>query len=256
MRTRRGVAFAIAGSMMLSLAGCAGLLDKPSPRSSTVNAEGEPVVVDWVDYPAEAGNDGDLLLAAPGQDRIEAPTRALMGRLRDAIERASGLTMTPLSDESSWFADENWFTHSGNGYGGESMLVTVNCCALSTDDAPDPRQWAAVSAAVSAVTRAAGLGALTPTPLEDTYCNLPDGSCWLWAADVFDGYQWITLSIQDARLDPTGDALREAEAAGRPAASIGVDYGATTVRSGMAAEYAAAIAPFAGLTRPAPTSSD
>ena len=250
--------------------GCSALGLQPSPTTTFVDPTGEAVTVDWRDYPAHAGIDGELLLDHPDQAGLAGPATALMQRLDEAVQTASGLQLEPAQPRSAWFEDGNWHVTTGNGYGGESMLVTVNCCLHASDRAPDAGQWRAVLDAASAVTVEAGLGPLRlehesapmtedPAWLEefrDRYCNAPDEACWLWSAQAFDGVQWVTLTIQDGVLDPSGDAVRDAAAIGRPAGFITIDYGATVVRTGAKDACADALAPFAGLERPDSTSSE
>ena len=94
--------------------------------------------------------------------------------------------------------------------------------------------------------------------MEEPYnsCDALGERCWRWIATARDGVQWVSFSIQDAALDPTGDAQREAEQFGWPPASIGLGYGATVVRTGSTDEFADAIGPFIGLKQPRGTSSD
>lgn len=226
--------------------------------------------MDWADYPASAGIDGAELLGRPDQEDMEGPARELMLTLRSTIENVSGLRLVPTESPSKWFSKNDWFVEEGNGYGGESMLVTVNCCSMQSDAAPDPLRWRAVLDAASEVTRAAGLGPLTLTheskalaadpawerEYRDQYCNMPNGECWMWSADVFDGSQWVFITIQDGALDPTGRAVRDATGRDGPVAFIALDYGATVVKAGMSQQFADALAPFAGLERPAASTSD
>lgn len=267
MRVRAGAAV-LAGVLLLT--GCGALPPAPSPTTTHTDASGEVVTVDWADYPAHAGNDGEALLGRADQSELEPGVRELMARLRAEIERASGLELEPLEPESSWFDDENWFPQTGNGYGGESMLITINCCELSADRVPDTARWRAILDAASRVTEDAGLGplvldieseAMAAEPswerdYRERYCNAAGGECWLWSASAFDGVQWVYLTIRDGALDRTGDAAREAEEYDRLLAGIDVAYGATVVRAGMADEFARAIAPFVGLDLPDATTSD
>lgn len=257
--------------MLVALTAACGLLrPAPSPTSTYTDASGATVTVDWKDYPASAGIDGEDLAGRPDQAQLEAPARDLVRRLQAAIQSSSGLVLDPVEPEGTWFDDDHWFPVGGNGYGGESLLVTVNCCRLEAHRAPDPARWRAVLAAVNEVTDEAGLGALQldheseevaadPAWAEEhrqRFCNLPDGSCWSWAAVAYDGSQWVSFEIQDATLDPTGDAAREAEEAGEPLRYVAVDYGATVVQSGKMAEYERALTPFLGLEQPPATESD
>lgn len=266
MKRRVGVILLAA----VALTGCSAFGVAPSPTTTYTDAQGEEITVDWADYPASAGQDGEALLGRPDQMALEPEARALIGNLQAAITAASGLEMTSPKPVDDWFSNEHWFPQQGNGYGGESMLITVNCCELATDGVSPPSQWQAILDAASEVTRAAGLGPLvleqdsahmTIDPnwqkeYRDRYCNRDGGECWLWNARVHDGVQWVDFVIQDAALDPTGAAATWAENADGRLDSIRLSYGATVVRSGKSEEYARAIEPFLGLTLPASTTSD
>ncbi|TFD28360.1 hypothetical protein [Cryobacterium cryoconiti] len=254
----------------VSLTGCSAFGVEPSPTTTYTDSQGDEITVDWADYPAHAGQNGEALLGRPDQTALEPEARALIGNLQAAIADASGLEMTSTEPEDEWFSDERWFPQLGNGYGGESMLISVNCCESATDGVPRPAKWQAVLDAASEVTRAAGLGllvleqdskAMNADPnwqkeYRDRYCNREGGECWLWNARVYDGVQWVDVSIQDAALDPTGAAATWAENADGRLDNIRVSYGATVVRSGESEEYARAIEPFLGLALPVSTTSD
>lgn len=168
----------------------------PSPTSTYAGADGETVTVDWADYPGEAGVDADAVRAAPDQDELEPVARELIERVRAAIEAEGSVVMAPVEREGTWFDDDNWFAADGNGYGGESMYVTLNCCDLESESVPAPDAWRGVLDAASAVTEEFGLGPLVLDHESDAmtadadwaadyaeqYCNLPGRGCWAWYA--------------------------------------------------------------------------
>jgi hypothetical protein len=267
-RVSVGVVRVVALCVLFSVCGVLG--QAPSPKSTYTDASGATVTVDWRDYPAYAGMDGEELVGRPDQSTLEAPARELLQRLRAAVEESSGVRLAAIEPEAGWFGDANWSKVGGNGYGGDSLLVSVDCCTLRSDEAPDPSRWRAVLDAASQVTKEAGLGALElereseemaaePAWKKDhheRFCNLPDGSCWYWVASVYDGSQWVYLTIYDGNLDPTGAGERDAVSADLPVAYIAIEYGATVVEAGKAAEYERALAPFVGIDHPAETTSD
>lgn len=178
--------------------------------------------------------------------------------------------MVSVEPERDWFSDENWYPQGGNGYGGDSMLVTVNCCELAADSVPNFAHWQSVLDAASDVTIAAGLGPLVLQPesaamkddpnwseeYHDKNCNLDDGGCWFWSAWATDGVQWVDFVIQNAALDLTGEAATRPVSADGRLETIRDSYGATVVRSEKSDEYARVIQPFLGLERPDATTSD
>ena len=254
----------------VTLTGCSAFGDGPPPTTTYTDAQGESITVDWVDYPAHAGMGGEVLLGYADQTDIESEARTLIRDLQAAVTGASGVEMHSMEPERDWFGDENWFAQIGNGYGGESLLITVNCCELTSDGAPDMTQWQSVLDAASEVTIAAGLEPLVleqdstqvkadpswEKEYRDQYCNLEGDECWRWSAHVYDGVQWIDFTIQDAALDPTGEAATWGENADGSLDSIRISYGATVVRAGKSDEYAVAMQPFLGLKVPDSTTSD
>lgn len=267
---RRAGALLVGAAAAAALSGCGVLGSAPSPTSTYAGADGETVTVDWADYPGEAGVDADAVRAAPDQDELEPVARELIERVRAAIEAEGSVVMAPVEREGTWFDDDNWFAADGNGYGGESMYVTLNCCDLESESVPAPDAWRGVLDAASAVTEEFGLGPLVLDNESDAmtadadwaadyaeqYCNLPGGGCWAWYATAYGDSQWISLAIRDSSRDPSGDALAEAEQFDWPVASVSLSYGATVIRAGMREAFDAALAPFEGLEQPAPTTSD
>ncbi|MBW9119330.1 hypothetical protein JNB63_04425 [Microbacterium trichothecenolyticum] len=236
------------------LAGCAVLGEKPAPVTSATSPSGEVVTTDWSDFPAHAGVDGEPLLEYPDQAELPDRAREIIAGISRAIESESGLTLTPLQPEAEWFDDTRWHAQSGNGYGGQSMLTTVNCCELQSESAPDPRTWHAVLGAASDAAIEVGLdGFVLDEHTSD--CN-GDEDCWLWSATATDGVQWVYLTIQDGSRDPGGEAARDAKEFGWPLASIAIGYGATVIESGRREEYVEAMQPFIGQNRPPATTSD
>lgn len=238
----------------LLLTGCGILGPEPSPVTTYTDEAGESVTVDWVDYPAAAWIDGEQLLETPDQNDIELPARALVTAVGEAVAEVTAFPLEPLAPESEWFGDDRWFAQQGNGYGGESMLTTVNCCELQADRVPEARLWQDVVDAASRAAAAQGIGPFAFDDI-DAGCNGQAG-CWLWSATAWDGVQWVSLSISDATKDPTGQAQKDAEQFGWPLRTVSVSYGATVVRAGQMAAFAEAMQPFRGLERPAQTTSD
>ncbi len=79
------------------------------------------------DYPGEAWQDSAPLIAGPDQVQLEPVVRELIEELSTAVESAAGVALEPVGSPGDWFQDSNWYSSEGNGYGGESMLITLNC---------------------------------------------------------------------------------------------------------------------------------
>jgi hypothetical protein len=226
-----------------------------SPTSSYTDSSGETVTVDWADYPAQAGQDGEALLEYPDQAELEPGARQLMDALRVTISDASGADLNAAEAESAWFGDENWYPQEGNGYGGDSLLTTINCCELRSDSIADASQWQTVLDAASETAKDAGLGPFVRDVLPE-YCVGRQDQCWFQSATATDGVQWVYLTMEDRTLDASGDASREADRLDLPLAGIAIGYGATVVQAGRAGEYRNSIQPFTGLDRPVASTSD
>lgn len=251
----------------LAVTGCAALGPEPSPTTTHTDALGEVVTVDWAEYPGNAYWDGALLLGQPDHVEAEPEVRAFLGELAVAIEAVSGDPLRAEGPAAEWYSGETWFPQEGNGYGGESLLVNGVCCPMVADAAPGPEHWAAVIDAASQVTAAAGFGPLVlrqdsaemradPLWWEEyraLYCTLEDDGCWLWYAQATNGAQWVSVEIQDATLDPTGEAATTARSVDGPPDYIRISYGGVLVRAGLTAEYERAMQPFLGLERPKAT---
>lgn len=177
-----------------------------------------------------------------------------MTGIAGAIESSSSVPLLPLDPETEWFSDDRWHPQMGNGYGGESMLTTINCCELQSNTVPDRDEWQRVIDAASSEVAARGLGGFV-FDQHTSDCNGEDG-CWRWAATATDGVQWVYMTIQDTDRDPTGEAARDAEKFGWPAASISIGYGATVVKADSHDAFVEAMQPFIGQSRPPATTSD
>ena len=95
------------------------------------------------------------------------------------------------------------------------------------------------------------------TDYAEQYCTLPGGECWSWFATAYGNGQWISFAIQDRALDPTGDAVEEAERFDWPIASVSFSYGATVIAAGMRDGVRGCLrAVRRASSMPAPTTSD
>jgi len=116
-------------------------------------------------------------------------------------------------------------------------------------------KWDVIFDAANRVAQDAGFGPFVHDESPE-HCGKGEGRCRLLSGTATDGVQWVYLSIQDRALDPTGDAVDEAEDFGWPHASIGLGYGQTVVRAESSGEFRRAMQAFVGLARPEATTSD
>lgn len=254
MKSVPRVALVLAALTLLT--GCAAFGQTPSPTTTHTNAAGEQVVAEWMNYPAHAGQDGEALIGYPDQVELQPVATRITKDIAEAITDESGIALVPATPESTWFADDNWHAQVGNGYGGESMLITVNCCELASEGTPDRAKWQSVLDAASRAAERAGLGPFVVDEQSESCGKADRESCWILAATASDGVQWVWFTIQDRALDRSGDAEREAEKFDWPMATIAISYGATVVQAGKQDKFARAMQDFVGLDRPAGTTSD
>lgn len=248
-----------AGVALLLLAGCTA-----SPTFSRVDARGETVQIDWVTYPANSGVTAAEVLSAPLEREVEPQSSALLDAIESSLETEFDLTFETEGDDV-------WSRGQGNGYGGESLLVTYNSAGRQSNDIPTSSDdWRRIVEIVSAETERAGLGdvELLHESAEyrsdsqwrkadaETYGTRDPDRFWQWSGDAYGSSQWVGLSLRDATRDGSGEAAEEAEQYGWPPQSISVTYGATAIDADRRAEFDERVEPFLGRTPPPATTSD
>ncbi len=236
----RAAALAASAALTLLLAGCAAA----SPTTTYTDASGEEVTVDWRDYPAHAGIDADAVLAAPVAEDVEARWEQIRVAVVDAIDAE----LDGALDAASWSerGEGGWNDQVGNGYGGESMLSTYNSGSWEAEIVLPREDWDRVIAAAGAELAEWGITGVGPEPTE-----VPE---WLDFGDFFEGPEFVSVAVQDASLD--ADAHSGALERGWLVSGISLFYGIQTIAEADRDAFTAAAAPFAGLERPEPTSSD
>lgn len=168
------------------LTGCAALGQTPSPTTTHTDASGETVLAEWVNYPAHAYHDGEALKSYPDQTELPPVAADIIRSIGNTISDVSGIELVATAAESTWFSDNNWHAQVGNGYGGESMLITINCCEHTSDVAPDRAKWQAVLDAASRAAEHAGLGPFIVDEQAER-CAAADEDCWIVGATANDG---------------------------------------------------------------------
>lgn len=236
----RAAAIVVTAALTVTLAGCAAA----SPTTTYTDASGQEVTVDWRDYPAHAGIDADTVLEAPVAEEVEARWEQIRAAVVDAIDAE----LDGRLDASSWSerGEGSWSDQVGNGYGGESMLSTYNSGSWEAEIVLPPEDWAGVIAAAEAELAQWGITGVGPEPTE-----VPE---WLVYGDFFEGPEFVSIAVQDASLD--ADAHSGALERGWLVSGISLFYGIQTIAEADRDAFTAAAAPFSGLERPEPTSSD
>lgn len=251
---------AVAAVITGCLAGCS-----PSPKSTIVTESGEEKTISWADYPGGAGVEAEHVLAAPTPEETERRAQAILGEIEAVLSRDHGLSWSTDGDPA------DWYPRSGNGYGGESYLVTYNSASRVSDSAPEGAEaWRGVLAVIDGVLAEYGLAPLVldhesspyhddaqwQQELRERFGTTDPDEYWSWSATSYSDSQWLNVTLTDTSKDATGHAAEEARRYGWPLGSVGLSFGATTVPAEQRDEFRRALEPFQGLDKPEPTTSD
>jgi hypothetical protein len=131
------------------------------------------------------------------------------------------------------------------------MLQVYNSTSWESEVELPPSTWQRVLDAAARELSEWGIRPSHPAPATDEWA---DHSRWLRYTDFFDGGEFLTVSVQDARRDD--DALADAEEYGHLVSGISLFYGIQTISEDDREEFERRAEPFAGLTRPESTHSD
>lgn len=243
-----------------SLVGCS-----QAPTSTIVTDSGEEKTISWADYPGHAGTDAEDVLAAPTPEQTERRAQAIMGEIEALLSREHGLQWSTDGDAAGWYPQ------AGNGYGGESLLVTYNYEPRSSDGVPEgPDAWREVLADIDGVLTGHGLDPVVldhesspylddaqwQEELHQRFGTTDPDEYWQWNATSYSDSQWLNVTLTDATKDATGRAADEAREHGWALRAISISFGATTVPAEQREEFRRALEPFQGLDKPEPTTSD
>lgn len=235
-RERAGRLLGMVAMSSLLLAGCA----QPA-TTTTIDAEGNSVTIDWVDYPAHAGVDADNVLVLPVAEEVEARADRLIGEVQDALQAEYGIDGWSESNEGGWYPE------GGNSYGGTSLLTTYNSASHDADIRIPIEQWDDV---INTVKTIAERFEITE---ERNDTDADARSAWMRVGTFHRGAEFFDVVIQDETLNPdhTADGSDEGLMMG-----MSLFYGITTISETDRDEFIQRAAPFEGLTRPDATTSD
>jgi hypothetical protein len=244
---------------MVLLSGCSA-----SPTSRYVDSDGREVTVYWRDFPGHAYIDADDILSGPSRERIEPLAEDLMHELESALSSEYRLRWTT-------FGEAGWHPDGGNGYGGKSAYLTYNSAGRMSNSVPSaPQDWHRIVAIVNGIVADHGFDAVVldhesspygdeeawQQELRDRFgTDDPDGY-WAWTGLASAESQWLSITLTDVARDPSGKAATEAEEYGRAPRSIELAYGATALPESSIEAFRRGLAPFTGLEKPEPTTSD
>lgn len=260
-RTGKFLRAVLAAAVMAgSLAGCS-----QAPTSTIVTDTGEEQTISWADYPGHAGTDAADVLAAPTPEQTERRAQAIIGEIEAVLSRNHGFQWSTDGDAAGWYPQ------TGNGYGGESLLVTYNSEPRVSDGVPEgPEAWREVLAEIDAILAGHGLAPVildheSSPYLDDAqwqeeqhqrFGTTDPDEYWEWTATSYSDSQWLNVTLTDTTKDATGRAAEEAREFGWPLRAVGLSFGATTVPAEQRDEFRRAFEPFEGLDKPEPTTSD
>lgn len=237
-----GIAAALVLGLSVGLTACA-----QSPETSYVNDAGESVTVNWRDYPAVAWIDADLVLEGPTVEEAAERSAELLAEVREALRAEFGAEEWQTLGEAEAYDD--WFPMGGNGYGGDSMLITNNSQTWESEVSIPRSDWERVVNAAAEIAARHGLEMRVEQELDS------DWETWMRAENLLRGdAEWLSITVQDATLD--AEALEQAVENGWLVSGISLSTGITTIREEDRVEFERRAAPFRDLVRPEPTHSD
>jgi hypothetical protein len=244
--------------------GVVSLLNPPSPTTQITSADGSEITLDWRDYPASSDP------ALNPQDVLDAPRAEDVPRVIDRQLDSLSTGLAPELPGVGWNPPDPdvpiLYPEEGNGYGGESLQRVYNASASTTGDLPAGEDWNTLTDALES--ELAGLGyddivwdfdrgpyaGQTRAEYDDEivgqFGSLDPDEMWMWSGMAQQGSLWVMITIWDERRGAPEDAW--------PEETTGLDllFGGTVIAEEDEAEYAAGVAPFAGLPLPNSTTSD
>ncbi|MCU1437245.1 MAG: hypothetical protein JWP66_332 [Naasia sp.] len=238
-----------------ALAGCA------SPPTTTYTAaNGASVTVDWREYPGHADQDPDQVLQAPVAEEVAERAENVLGAIERRLAEEFGFDWEDGPGESVLVRT------GGNGYGGDSLYVVYNSTTRESLTVPDFADWNRVLEIVDAVAPAYGFEPVRLDSVSVTgeeYGVGPEQKdekgAWQWNGVALAPGQWLSVGVVDVERDASGEAAEEMAGSvehGWNPRSVSLSYGATTLHHRDRASFLERLAPFQGLPRPEPTTSD
>lgn len=217
----------------------------PSPTTSYTDGSGAEVTVEWRDYPASAWLGAGEVLAGPLAGEVPERWEALLEEVQHELAAEYGLDAWRAHGDPADY--DHWFPMRENEYGGSSMLVTYNSQEWSVEGVIPFADWERVVDTVAVVAERHGLAWRRH---DDDHLD-PGYARWLRSESLTrSDTEWLAVTVQDARLDPKGEAVADAEEHGWLVSGVSLSYGITTVPDEDRAEFERRAAPFAGLALP------
>jgi hypothetical protein len=227
-------------------------------------AGGKERTVYWRDYPGIAGLNPDEVLQGPTPEEGYATGQKMVAEVRAALTEELKLEWAPPPDERNGF--EPFVDQVQNYFGGESLLTVVN--APTSQSTSVPRPWADKQRAIRIIGEVTGrygysapeLESLDEWTEEDRIRDLggttPATQVIVSGSVNGPAGQWLMFTFQDFSKDTDGSfrqRLEPPEGSDWQLDTISLSYGANgLLRKANREEFKKRLAPFAGLTPPAP----
>lgn len=232
--------------------------------SSPTAAAEAPVAVtkaplDWATYPGRADTDPDEILAGPNAEQVDAVSNTVLAGIETRLTTDFGLQWTDVVGSTGQL-----YPQSGNGYGGNSLLVTYKSTErVSLSPAETKVEWSRITGLVNDLAFENGLKFAQLTnidpkggtaPIAGSGASTPDQK-WQWNVSATDASQWLTLTLVD--VDRAAESKATGSSTGKATdwnpRSISLTYGATTIPAADRDRFVQLLKPFDGLGRPATT---
>lgn len=246
-------------AVAVTVTGLLGACASPPTTAAVPPVEETTAALDWATYPGRADTDPEEILAGPNAEQVDAVSSSVLAGIETRLTTDFGLQWTNGVGSTGQL-----YPQSGNGYGGNSLLVTFKSTdRVSLSPATTKVEWSRITGLVNDLAFADGLEFAQLTnidpsggtaPIAGSGAATPDQQ-WQWNVSATDASQWLTLTLVDV------DRAAEAKANGGATASvtdwnprsITLTYGATTIPAADRQRFIQLLTPFDGMGRPAAT---
>lgn len=228
------------------------------------DAGGRERTVYWRDYPGIAGLDPEEVMQGPTPEAGYEKGQAMVAEIRTALTRKLKLEWAPSPDAHD--DAEPFVDRVQNYFGGESLLTVVN--APTAQSTSVPRSWANKERAIRIIGEVAGRYGYSAPELErldewteedrirDLGGTVPETQVIVSGSVHGPAGQWLMFTFQDLSKDTNGRFRERFEPLGESGwqvDTLSLSYGANgLLREKNREEFKKRLAPFAGLTPPAP----
>ncbi len=246
------------------------LITQSIGRTTTVtDADGRDRTIYWREYPGVSGLEAEDVLDGPSVDEAYTMGSAMVAEMREALTQEFGLAWAP--DPNRGDGNGPFFDRIPNGFGGESLLTTIN--TPTSQSTSIPSSWADKQRVIEIIGEVAAQYGFGPVVLDyERDAPLSDKeliSSWggstpetmVTISGSLDGPtgQWLWFTLQDLSKDTDGtfaERLGPATENGWELNSVNLFYGANALLPDEhRAEFVRRLAPFEGLAPPSPLES-